>query len=291
MQANSAQNLFPVLTLLLAATMWGLIWYPLRAMESAGLHGLWSTLISYGGALAVSLWVPFRFRREFARRPLTLLLLALASGWCNVAFIMAVLEGTVVRALLLFYLSPLWTVLLGRLLLGERLDRRASIVLLLALGGAVVMLWDPVIDRPWPRSGADWLAVSSGVGFALSNVLVRKLQDIPIAVKSVCNWLGVVLVALVWVALAGIAAPAVTPGVYAGALALGLFGFVVMTVAVQYGVTRMPVYRSAVILLFEIVVGAVSSMLLTHESVYPWEWLGGMLIVTAACCNCITPAS
>jgi len=66
------------------------------------------------------------------------------------------------------------------------------------------------------------------------------------------------------------------------AVLLGAGGFLVMTLTVQYGVTRMPVHRSAVILLFELVVGAVSSQLLTEETVLPREWLGGGMIVTAA---------
>jgi drug/metabolite transporter (DMT)-like permease len=42
------------------------------------------------------------------------------------------------------------------------------------------------------------------------------------------------------------------------------------------------VHRSAVILLFELVVGAVSSLLLTDEVILLREWLGGGLIVIAA---------
>jgi drug/metabolite transporter (DMT)-like permease len=53
-------------------------------------------------------------------------------------------------------------------------------------------------------------------------------------------------------------------------------------VAVQYGVTHMPVYRSAVILLFELVAAAVSTQWLSSEIIEPAEWLGGALILTAA---------
>jgi drug/metabolite transporter (DMT)-like permease len=72
-------------------------------------------------------------------------------------------------------------------------------------------------------------------------------------------------------------------GVVVGwAVVLGLGGFLVMALAVQYGVTHMPLHRSAVILLFELVVGAVSALLLTDEIVLPREWLGGGMIVLAA---------
>jgi drug/metabolite transporter (DMT)-like permease len=61
-----------------------------------------------------------------------------------------------------------------------------------------------------------------------------------------------------------------------------LGGFLAMTLSLQYGVARMPLHRSAVIVLFELVVGAVSSLLLTDETISPREWLGGGMIVAAA---------
>ena len=59
-------------------------------------------------------------------------------------------------------------------------------------------------------------------------------------------------------------------------------GILVMTVLVQYGVTHMPVHRSAVIALVELVAGAVSQQLLTNEVVTAREWVGGVLIVVGA---------
>ena len=67
-----------------------------------------------------------------------------------------------------------------------------------------------------------------------------------------------------------------------GIVALGWFGTVVMTLLVQYGVTHMPVHRSGVILLFELVAGALSQQLLTDESLVPREWIGGVLVVAAS---------
>ena len=95
-------------------------------------------------------------------------------------------------------------------------------------------------------------------------------------------WLGVVLVAGAWILAANQPVPVVSYPVWAGAVLLGWFGFLIMTVTVIYGVTHMPLHRSAVILLFELVVGAVSALLLTDEQVLPREWLGGGLILMAA---------
>ncbi|HYQ72582.1 MAG TPA: DMT family transporter [Gammaproteobacteria bacterium] len=280
--SNQQSRLLPVISLLFSATLWGIVWYPLRLLEQQGLAGLWSALLSFAAATAVCLWVLFRERRALAANFLPLLLMALAAGWCNVAFIIAVLEGNVVRVLLLFYLSPFWAVCLGWLLLDERLDGRSLLVFVIAVSGAFIMLWDDSLGYPWPDGRADWLAVSSGFAFALSNVFVRKLQTVGTLLKSTTTWVAVVVIAAVWIVLRGAAFPAVGPAVIAAAALLGLCGFLVMSLAVVYGVTRMPVHRSAVILLFELVVGAVSSLLLTDEVILLREWLGGGLIIVAA---------
>lgn len=280
--AKQPHRLLPVFSLLFASTCWGIVWYPLRLLEAQGLSGLWSSLLGYGAALCAGLWVLVRERRAVARNLQPLFFMSIAAGWCNVAFIMAVLDGTVVRVLLLFYLSPFWAVCLGWLMLGERLDGKSVLVFVVAVCGAMIMLWDERVGLPWPRDGADWLAVSAGFTFALSNVYVRRLQGVGVWLKSVSTWLGVVGVALLWILAGGSQLPQVPGHVLLLAVMLGLFGFLVMSLAVLYGVTRMPVHRSAVILLFELVVGAVSSLLLTEETVLPAEWIGGALIILAA---------
>jgi len=275
--------LFPVFSLLLSAALWGVIWYPLRLLEAAGLSGLWTTLASYGAALLLGSLAVIARRGELRHQPLALLILAVSAGWCNVAFILAVLEGTVVRVLLLFYLSPIWAVLLAWLFLGERLSRQATGVFALAIIGALVMLWDPVIGLPWPSAPGDWLAVSSGFAFALSNVMTRQLQQVSVQIKTFTSWTGVMVIAMTMLLLSGtVALPEVNLSVWLAAAALGWFGIIIMTLAVQYGVTHMPVHRSAVILLFELIAGALSSSLLTDEVVRPLEWLGGALIIAAA---------
>ena len=279
---RSNHRFLPILSLLVTATLWGLVWYPLRRLDAHGMGGLWASLVSYAGALLLGSGWLWRSRADWRESGMLLALMALGVGWCNVAFVLAVLDGTVVRVLLLFYLSPLWAVILGWLLLGEHPGYQGLVVFVLAIAGAATMLWDPAIGLPWPRGDADWLAVSSGFAFAFANVMVRTMRAVSLQSKSAANWLGVVLVAGAWILAASEPVPVVSYSVWAGAVLLGWFGFLIMTVTVIYGVTHMPLYRSAVILLFELVVGAVSALLLTDEQVLPREWLGGALILTAA---------
>ena len=275
-------NSFPVLALLWAAILWGSVWYPLRLLDGAGLNGLWTTWVIFAAAAVPGMWLAWSKRHELLDQPALLLLIALANGWLNTAFVLAMLEGNVLRVLLLFYLSPLWSTLLAWWWLKERPSRLGLLTLALAMVGAMIMLWDPRMGLPWPQGRADWLALSSGLGFSISNVLVRRLHHLSSPLKAAVIWWGVVLVAGAWLLVADYPLPQIGAGVWLGAIALGMLGIFSATLAVVYGVARMPVHRSAVILLFELVVGAVSSQLLTEEVVAVAEWLGGGLIVAAA---------
>jgi len=276
-----------VVSCLVAATLWGTFWFPLRELRAAGLPGLWATLTIYIGAmLALAPWLWRRrvgLGRQLTGQPLNLFVIALAAGWTNLAFILAVLDGTVVRVLLLFYLAPMWTVVFGWLILREHPDRAGMLTLLLAMAGGVIMLW--------PRETAalakavsmpDILALTAGMAFALNNVMIRRSGYLPIGFKMISAWGGVLTLTMAAILLSGSGIPAAGLVGWGGAIVFGLLGMTLMTFTAQYGVTHLPVYRSAVIFLFEIVAGAVSASLLTDELVAPREWFGGTLVILAA---------
>lgn len=278
---SNKHSMLPILGLLLASIMWGLIWYPLRLLEDNGLHGLWASALMYCGTLVVAVPVLLKGWREWKKNPLLFFFMALATGWTNIAFILAVLDGNVVRVLLLFYLSPIWATLLGVFFLGEQLSRKALSILGLAMVGAVIMLWHESFGFPAPKDTADWLALSAGIAFAITNVLIHKLNHASVMVKTSTGWLGVLFLAFILIIFTE-QKLSVSTEVIAGAWILGAVAMTLMNVAVVYGVTNMPVHRSAIILLFEIVVGAVSSILLTNEVIELREWIGGGLVILAA---------
>ncbi|MCB1801630.1 MAG: DMT family transporter [Gammaproteobacteria bacterium] len=275
------ERIWPTLGLLYGAIFWGLVWYPSRLLEQAGLQGAWLTLVAYGAAFLV--FMPFaRLQRAgLAAQPWDAVSLVIAAGWTNVAFVLAVLEGEVVRVVLLFFLSPLWTALFGRWLLGEALGLRTLVMLGLGLGGALVMLWDPALGRV-PLNRADLFAASAGFAFALNNVMTRRITAMGVRAKTQLSWFGVVMVSTAYIALLVPEIPQVPALAWFWAICLGLFGFLLSTLAVVYGVTHMPVQRSSVIMLFELVVGAASAWWLAGEVVTAQEWVGGGLIMAAA---------
>jgi drug/metabolite transporter (DMT)-like permease len=282
MGTKSAQSSVSILALLAGATMWGVVWYPMRLLETAGLSGLWLTFFLYLASAVAGLVLAWKSLHWIPRRPWVLLGLALSAGWTNLAFILAVLDGNVMRVLLLFYLSPIWAVLLSWWFLKEHVSRYTVGILVVALIGALMMLWHPGEPWPWPRDAADWFALSSGFAFAVSNIFVRYGESIPVQTKGFVSWVGVTCLAIVMILFGNAPMPAMNISLILGVVALALFGMVAMTLLVQYGVSNMPVHRSAIILLFELVAGAVSQQLLTDESMSVMEWGGGLLVVVAA---------
>lgn len=281
-RVSASNRGFAIASLLLGAGMWGLIWYPMRLIEARGLHGAWLTFILYVSALLVSVPWTWRGLPALARLSLPLWVLALSAGWTNTAFVLAVLHGNILRVMLLFYLSPVWAVILGWLFLREQVALRTVVTLVLAMAGALAVLWDPKTDFPWPRGPADVYAITAGFAFAVSNVAVRKMHAESLAVKAFATWFGVSLVAGALILGSAYGLPAVGAGTLLSAALLGIGAIVSMTLLVQYGVTHMPVHRSAVIMLFELVVGAASQQWLTNEVMSAREWAGGALIVIAA---------
>ena len=282
MPTKDHQQLLPVLSCLLAATLWGVMWYPLRLLEAWGLSGLWAALIIYTSALLPVFPGFWAQRRGIAQQPLTLLVISAAAGWANLGFILAVLEGNVVRVLLLFYLSPIWTVLLGWFLLDERLSKPAWVSIFIAVAGAIIMLWQPGTSLPVPASTADMLAISAGFAFAVLNVFLRRAGAMPLVLKMTSSSLGVVLLSALGILVMQPLLPVWTASGLILSILIGAAGIVCMTYAAQYGVTHLPVHRSAVLFLVEIVAGAISAALLTDETVALREWTGGALVVLAA---------
>ena len=150
------KGLFPALALTFNAFVFGVSWWPLRALQAQGLHPLWAT--SFIFVLSVLCIVAIRPGgwKSFRHQPL-LWLLFLSSGLTNVGFNWAVTIGDVVRVVLLFYLMPAWAVLLAWPLLGEKPTVGSLARLSLALTGVIIVL--KTSDSPWPvPSGlADWL--------------------------------------------------------------------------------------------------------------------------------------
>lgn len=281
------KNSLAIAGLLFGATAWGIIWYPYRLMSEAGVSGVAASFYTYGIAVIMASLLFSKHWRGIFSLPKSIIILSLIAGWSNLGYVMAVVHGEVMRVMLLFYLSPLWTLILAHFWLKEPISRAGVFAILLSLIGAFIMLWQPG-SWPLPKSSSDWLAISAGLCFALTNVITRKSHHLSLRVKSLAVWTGVVAMALICL-------PFVQPVIgeqfpnlsfFSAAQWLGMSLIAVLliavTLAVQYSVTQMSATRASVIFLFELVVAAVASYYLAHE-VMTWNmWLGGGFIIGAA---------
>jgi drug/metabolite transporter (DMT)-like permease len=272
--------------LVAGATVWGLIWYPYRALAEAGVSGAAAATATY--LIAFVLTAPFV--RGWPRAPAVvgaLAVLAVVTGWSNIGFTLGVIYGDVVRVVLLFYLSPLWTMVFARILLHERLTARGYGVVALALAGAGVMLWNPAVGAPLPRDAAEWMGLTAGVMFAASNVLSRHMGQVNGGVRACAIFAGCIAVGLA--AMACVPAAVAVPPLPAVVL-LGLLGIVIAAVnmAVQFGLAHVPANRAVVLYLFELVVTAASAWWLVGDRMTLQEWIGGGLIVAAGLASDLT---
>jgi len=285
MNQNTNTQVLAALALTFNAFVWGTSWWPFRLLEARGLHPLWTTVFVYALSCIVIVVARPHAVAQVVRAP-ALWVLVLASGTTNAAFNWAVVIGDVVRVVLLFYLMPLWAVLLARVLLGERLTPLAGVRVLLAIGGAAIVMWPAGGGWPVPDGLADWLGVLGGFSFALNNVMLRRESQRSDESRALSMFAGGVLVAgvlasvlaargnLAWPADAG---PAWGLGV---ALLGGLF--LLSNFALQYGAARLTASATAVILLSEVLFAAASALALGGGTLTVPLVMGGTLIVLAA---------
>ena len=273
------------LALIFNAFVWGVSWFPFRHIESHGLHPVWATCLIYL-AIAIAMGVVRRHAwKGFAAFPM-LAVLGLAAGFTNVGFNWAVTQGDVVRVVLLFYLMPLWSVLLGWLLLGERPTGGALARVALALTGVVVVLKTPGTDWPVPSSLPDWLGLAAGFSFAVTNIALRHLRQAPGESRALAMFAGCAVVAGVTAmggtALGAIGSPMLASAGWIGWAALLGIGFVFANVCLQYGAARLTASATSVIMLSEVLFASVSSVALGAAAMDARILVGGALIVLGA---------
>ena len=266
------------------AFIWGVSWWPLKALQQSGLHPLWATAAVY---MLVSVGMLI-FYRPSARALLAypqLWWLALASGLTNVGFNWAVTVGDVVRVVLLFYLMPAWSVLVAWALLGEKPTRGSLLRLFLAMAGVFLVLKTPESAWPLPQSGVDWLALMGGLAFAITNALLVKFNASPASARMLAMFAGCALLATGVSVLGMLLGILPQPTLQAAGIPV-FFGlclaFIISNVALQYGAAGLLASTTALLMLTEILFASVSAALLGAADFTPRIFWGASLIVAAA---------
>lgn len=268
-----------------AAVIWGVWWVPIRWLEGLGLHGAWSGLtMNAGAALAAAGWLlaaraGLRLtRRHWAGAALVGVAVSTYSTSLN--------HTGVVRAVLLFYLAPVWSKLIEWGLMGLPWRRTTTLALISALSGTWLVLGGAV--SPASLGGGDLLAILSGIAWAGGAALVFAGGRASAVSLTAVAAGAAVAIALPFALLAGPPSPKpfVVP---AGAVAGAVYVLPIMAMTLWSAQRLTPVLLTF-LLTAEILSGVITGAIWAGEPFGPMQAAGAVLIVLAALSEILTGA-
>ena len=169
--------------LFIAAGFWGLYWVPLRLIESYGLTDAWS--VTFFNACPLIFLLPYLIWIGRSLLP-NLYPLALISCFVGLGlsfYAIGLVTSTVVRATILFYLTPVWSTLIGVIWLSERMGAGRVVAILLGFGGLFCLL-SGNDSTTLPLNVGDALALLSGMFWGLGAACVKRWPVVPAAAST-----------------------------------------------------------------------------------------------------------
>jgi drug/metabolite transporter (DMT)-like permease len=185
---------------------------------------------------------------------------------------------------------PLWSLLLARVLLKEKLTRSSVARVAMALVGAALVLshGEPSASGAGERVAVlpDVLALLGGFAFALNNVMLRREAAQPEEGRALAMFFG-------GAAVAGVTATALSMGGAAGVSwpvglntwllpAFGLaLAFMASNLCLQFGAARLSAAVTAVVMPCEVLFAALTSVWWGGATLHVTVLVGGALILAA----------
>lgn len=276
-------SLLPALAVTLCGAMWGLFWLPLHWISAQGVGGAWVAL--FFNAVTMLCALPWLLKRDawtgFSDQSVNGLLLGTAFSLYTVSLVMT----DVIHAILLFYLTPVWSTLAGWLLFRERLTGSRLLAMALGFAGlaAVLGVKDGI---PLPRNWGDVLALLSGMCWAAGTLRSFHHPTQRIAQPVFGFALGGLLASTVILMVAArLALPLAAPGQLLAMLPWivfwGLVIFVPPNFLVLWAAQRIDSARVGILLMTEVLFGTISAGLLSGQPFGLAEACGTALIVSA----------
>lgn len=277
----------PSLAIFVSTFIWGTWWIPLRKLDELGQGTIW--LVGAGVTLPALLLLPYALRnaRRILSGGLPLFICALALGLTCTFYAEGAMRGNVARVILLFYLTPVWSTLLARWLLGEPITRQRLLTIALGMIGMSIILGnDSGSFIPRPADIAEWMGLLAGLFWAVSTVSIQKTRKLPMLDVA---FPGLTLFALCFIAVSFI------PGgrSWQALPAAPVFDALLWTVLIAvlwhlpailltlFGAVEVEPGRVAILLMMEVVVGVGSAALLANEVFGAREFIGALFIVSA----------
>ena len=271
--------------LLIAAGMWGLFWIPQRALEAGGLTGGWATIsqmvIPFAMLLPISLWRLYKGQSFGLEYPL----IGLLFGGGIACYANSFLLTDVVRALILFYITPVWTTIFEIVFLRQIPRFYRYITLVLALSGVWIVFGQEGVI-PLPQNSGDWIALLGGILIAASAVRmeIKKPEGIYPILFSFFFYGGIfTLIQSYFLSDYLGDAPSIESWVamMPWLILIAILFHIPTNIVILGAPSRIGAGIFSIIILFEIVVGTFSAAVLTDELIGWREILGSSLIIFA----------
>lgn len=263
--------------------LWGVYWVPVRALTSAGLGGAWGTLaITAAAACFLAPLVILRRRQVFSAPRLAIAAIALG-GAAFALYSIAFVYGRVAIIVLLFFLTPVWSTLIGRFVMGWHTPRMRLLAIGVGLLGLGVML-SANGTVPLPRNLGEWMGLASGLLWSFSTTGIRAKSNIPPIEASFIFVLGACVTSLI---LAPLLEPLPTIiGFSFGHLALialasGCVWWGISMASLMWATLRLEPARVGILLMSEVLVGAATAAYFAAEHLSAVELIGGALVLCA----------
>lgn len=255
------------LEILAAAVLWSTGG---AAMKLTGLSG-WQVASGRSAFAAAFLFLCFRAARTRPTRPV--LLAAMAYAGTVVLFSVANKLTTSANAIFIQDTAPLWVVLLSPVLLHERPSRGELLSIPVYGLGLALFFLDELSAG---QVAGNFVALASGVAFALCIVTLRGLGD---RAPGAIAW-GNVVAALVAAPLWAAGPDATTRDLLLLAY-LGVFQLGSAYALFARGVLHTPAVEASLLVLLEPVLNPIWTFFLAGERPGPWALAGGAIVLGA----------
>lgn len=267
----------------LCGAAWGVFWYPMRGFEAAGVGGGWVSFVF--NLVAILTPLPFLLRRSAWRGFVGQLPTGLLLGSAFTLYTVSLVLTDVLNAILLFYLTPVWSTLGGRLFLGHPLSVNRIAAILLGLAGMAFILGADG-GLPLPRNAGDLIALVSGLLWSAGTLRSYASPHPGIAQPVFAFSLGgLVSSSIVLLAGLAIASPLTHTGailsVLPSMIVIALVMYVPPNFIILWASQRIDPGRVGILLMTEVLVGAVSAAILSGEPFGVPQIAGTVLIVGA----------
>lgn len=274
--------LIPSLVIAASASIWGLYWVPLRIVSEAGVGPAMAVAVfNFPALVVVGALFAWRARSVSGRLRVTAAAGLLAGAGLGSYALGLMLTG-VVKATMLFYLTPVWGTLLAMVVLAERPGSGRWAALAMSLLGLGLILGVADVDIGMTFGIGEACGLASGLFWAISAVLMRREGDAPLLGMVFFQYVGVILFALLGaifltgeaIGLIGGLSPLVIGGSFLG---------VISVFAIFWGVGQISPGRSGLLMMTEVVVAVISAAIfLPEETLTSLQWAGAGLILIAA---------